>query len=158
MMQDSGSKIGGGTGSGYHKLEVYQLAHELGVKVHRMTLGSPRFEIYEEGSQIWRSAKSVSSNIVEGYVLRKYKNEFLHYLYQAHASAEETVDRLHYLHETQSLRDEQLYRGLLDAYHHLNSMLIRFIESVEHQHEPPMFLQEDQEPYLPNPSNLNPET
>jgi len=143
---------------GYHKLEVYQLAHDLGVRVHKMTTSLPRFEMYEEGSQVRRSAKSVSSNIAEGYVLRKYKNEFLHYLYRAHASAEETVDHLHYLHETQSLTDEQLYRELLEAYHHLNSKLFRFIESVEHQHEPPMFLQEDRETYLPNPSSLNPET
>lgn len=151
-------KTASGADTGYYKLEVYQLAHELGVKIHKMTLGLPRFEMHEEGSQIRRSAKSVSSNIVEGYVLRKYKNEFLHYLYRAHASAEETVDHLQYLLETGSLTDEELYRGLLNAYHHLNSMLFRFIESVEHQHEPPMFLKEDQEIYLSNPGDVDPES
>lgn len=52
---------------GYRKLEVYVLAHELAVKVHQMTMSLPKFELHEEGSQIRRSAKSVSANIVEGY-------------------------------------------------------------------------------------------
>ena len=41
----------------YRDLEIYQLAHKLAIKIHR-------FETYEEGSQIRRSAKGVSSNIV----------------------------------------------------------------------------------------------
>jgi four helix bundle protein len=53
--------------------------------------------MHEECSQIRRSAKSVSSNIVEGYVLRKYKNEFLHYPYRSYGSAEETLEPLQYL-------------------------------------------------------------
>jgi len=48
---------------GYKKLRIYQMAHALGVKVHKMTLGLPKFEMFEEGSQIRRSSKSVSSNI-----------------------------------------------------------------------------------------------
>lgn len=35
---------------GYHKLEIYNLAHLLGVKIHGMTLSLPKFEMYEEGS------------------------------------------------------------------------------------------------------------
>ena len=65
---------------GYTKLEIYHLSHALGVRVHEMTLQLPKFEMYEEGSQIRRSAKSVSTNIVEGFALRKYKNEYIHYL------------------------------------------------------------------------------
>lgn len=61
--------------AGYKKLEVYKLAHVLAVKVHKMTLTLPKFEMYEEGSQVRRSSKSVSSQIVEGFALRKYKAE-----------------------------------------------------------------------------------
>jgi len=41
----------------------------------------PKFEMYEEGSQIRRSAKSVAANIVEGYGRRRYKQEFIRFLY-----------------------------------------------------------------------------
>ena len=48
---------------GYKKLKIYQLAHDLAVRVHKMTMDLPKFETFEEGSQIRRSSKSVSSNI-----------------------------------------------------------------------------------------------
>ena len=37
--------------------------------------------MYEEGSQIRRSSKSVKSNLVEGYGRRNYKNEYFNYEY-----------------------------------------------------------------------------
>lgn len=79
---------------GYKKLEIYQMAHSLAVRIHRLTLSLPAFERYEEGSQIRRSAKSVAANIVEGYALRKYKNEFIHFLFRSYASAGETIEHL----------------------------------------------------------------
>ncbi len=46
----------------YKDLEVYSLSKELAVKVHKMTLKDlPKFEMYEEGSQIRRSSKSIVS-------------------------------------------------------------------------------------------------
>jgi len=58
----------------YRKLEIWRLASVLVNDVHRMTLDQlPKFEMYEEGSQIRRSMKSVKSNIVEGYGRRRYK-------------------------------------------------------------------------------------
>jgi len=128
--------------SGYRKLEIYKLSHSLSIQIHKMTMGLPKFELYEEGSQIRRSSKSVPSNIVEGYVLRKYKNEFLHYLYRAQGSSEETVQHLKLLFETCSLNDEKLFNELFESYNRLNAMLYRFIKGVEQQHEKPLYLQE----------------
>lgn len=112
---------------GYKKLEIYNLAHSLGVAVHEMTLKLPKIETYEEGSQIRRSAKSVSTNIVEGFALRKYKNEYLHYLYRAYGSSEETVEHLQFLFDTKSLTDENLFARLSSEYRKLNGMLFCFI-------------------------------
>lgn len=50
----------------YHDLEVYKLAHSLAVQVHGLSLKLPKFEMYEEGAQIRRSAKSIPVNLVEG--------------------------------------------------------------------------------------------
>ena len=60
----------------YKQIKVYQDAKKLAVDIHRMTLNElPRFEMYEQGQQIRRSAKSVAANIVEGYGRRGYLTE-----------------------------------------------------------------------------------
>ena len=120
---------------GYKKLKIYRLAHDLAVRVHKMSLKLPNFEMFEEGSQIRRSSKSVSNNIVEGYALRRYKQEYIHYLARALGSSLETVEHLDFLFETESLKDKDLYNQLSNEYQELNSMLYRFIGSVELQHD-----------------------
>lgn len=120
---------------GYKKLKIYRLAHDLAIRVHRMTMNLPKFEMFEEGNQIRRSSKSVSSNIVEGYALRRYKQEYIHYLMRALGSSLETVEHLEFLGETDSLSDRTLYKSLYDEYGQLNSMPYSFIESVTSQHD-----------------------
>ena len=51
----------------YKDLEIYRLSYELAVKVHKMTLKLPKHEMYEEGSQVRKSAKGIVACIVEGY-------------------------------------------------------------------------------------------
>ncbi len=64
----------------YKDLEIWIMARDLTIEIHRMTLSDlPKFEMYETGSQIRRSIKSVKSNIVEGYGRRRYKLDFLHF-------------------------------------------------------------------------------
>jgi hypothetical protein len=65
----------------YRDLQIWQLARELSIEVHRMTLEKlPKFEAYEEAAQIRRSMKSVRSNIVEGYGRRRYKQDFIRFI------------------------------------------------------------------------------
>jgi four helix bundle protein len=124
--------------SGYRDLEIWQIARELGVKVHEMTLRHlPKFEMYEEGSQIRRSAKSVRHNIVEGYGRRRYKMEFVKHLTYALGSCDETKDALEGLWETKSLTDEPRYKDLLELADHLGRKLNNFIQSVERNHNQP---------------------
>lgn len=119
----------------YRNLEIWQLARALSVEIHRMSLESlPRLEMYEEGSQIRRSVKSIRSNIVEGYGRRRYKQEFIRFLTYAHASCDETIDHLETLHETGSLNDNALFTRLLKTLNRLGGKLNLFIQSVEAQH------------------------
>ena len=120
---------------GYKRLKIYRAAHDLAVRVHKMTLSLPQFEMFEEGSQIRRSSKSVSSNIVEGYALRRYKQEYIHYLMRALGSSLETVEHLDYLMETGSLSERGLYKSLLEKNEELNRMLYSFIKSVSSHHD-----------------------
>lgn len=124
---------------GYEKLDIFKLSKELAIKVHSMSLKLPKFEMYEEGSQIRRSAKSVSANIVEGYCLRRHKNEYLQYLHRALGSCEETILHLGILYETDSLREEVIYKDLTARYDQLGKMLFRFIETVFSEHLTPAY-------------------
>jgi four helix bundle protein len=119
----------------YRDLEIWKLARQIATAVHRMTLQNlPKFEMYEEASQIRRSAKSVSANIVEGYGRRRYKQEFIRFLVFAHASCNETIEHLELLFETGSLTNEVLYRDLSAQLDLLGRKLNVFIDSVERSH------------------------
>jgi len=48
----------------YRDLDIYKKAHKLAIEIHEMSLKLPKFEIYEEGSQIRKSSKSVNNNIL----------------------------------------------------------------------------------------------
>jgi len=59
-----------------------------------LTLKLPKYETYELGSQLRRSADSVNSNIVEGYGRSEYKWEFVRFLSYSHGSSLETQNHL----------------------------------------------------------------
>ena len=119
----------------YKNLEIWQLARQLTIGVHNMTLQKlPKFEMFEEAPQIRRSMKSVKSNIVEGYGRRRYKQDFIRFLTYAHASCDETIDHLETLFDTGSLSDKPLFQKLSEDLNLLGGKLNRFIQSVEVQH------------------------
>ncbi len=119
----------------YKDLEIWQLARNLVTDIHTMTLTKlPKFELYEEGSQIRRSSKSVKSNIVEGYGRRRYKQDYIRFLSFALASNDETSDHLDTLFETGSLHDQALYQDLLHRQEALGRKLNAFLQAVERQH------------------------
>jgi four helix bundle protein len=77
----------------YEDLEIWKIANELVLQIHQLTINDiPKFEMFETGSQIRRSIKSVKANIVEGFGRRQYKLEFIRFLVIAMASNDETID------------------------------------------------------------------
>ena len=119
----------------YKNLEIWQLARELVIDIHAMTLNKlPKFEMFEEGAQIRKSSKSVKSTMVEGYGRRRYKNEFIRFLTYAMGSNDETVDHLETLFETGSLTDEDLYKDLSERLDKLGKKLNLFTKSVSKSH------------------------
>ena len=119
----------------YKKLEIWQLARELVIDIHKMTLSElPKFEMYEEGSQIRKSSKSVKSTIVEGYGRRRYKQDFIRFLTYALASNDETIDHLETLFETESLQNNELYDSLHGRLEVLGKKLNNMIGSVKREH------------------------
>lgn len=96
-----------------------------------MTMNLPKFELYEVGSQIRRSSKSIRSNIVEGYGRRRYKADFIRFLVYAHSSADETRDHLETLFESKSLTDKDSYEKIQAELDQTGKMIYGYIQSIE---------------------------
>ena len=73
----------------YTKIVAWQKADDLTVAVYNATRGFPKDETYALTSQIRRAAYSVPANIVEGSA-RASKKDYLHFLYIARGSLNET--------------------------------------------------------------------
>ena len=118
----------------YKNLEIWQLAREVVLEIHKMSLKLPKFEMYEEGSQIRRSSKSVKSNLVEGYGRRNYKNDYIRFITFALASNDETIDHLETLYETESLTDDKIFKQLDSKLQILGKKINKFLQSLQKQH------------------------
>ncbi len=133
-MRDEGNRR---KGRPHESLEIYRAAHALAIRVHSLTLKLPKFETYEEASQVRRASKSVSAQIVEGHALRQYKAEYLHYLARAYGSAEETMEHLLYLVETGSAaKGADECRELMAEYEVLCRKVFNYMGSVRKEHDP----------------------
>jgi four helix bundle protein len=115
----------------YEKLLIFTEAKRLALDVHHLTLTLPKFEMYEEGSQIRRSSKAVAALIVEGYGRRRYKNDFIRYLTYAHAECDETLLHLSFLSESNSWKDVVKELELISKYKKLSRLINRFIVWTE---------------------------
>lgn len=116
----------------YRELDIHKISFDLAIKIHRMSLKLPAFELYEEASQIRRSAKGITACIVEGYGRSRYKAEFIKYLVYAHASCDETIFHLNFLKATHLLEEDEI-ELLLDLYNELGAKINRFIQYVERE-------------------------
>jgi len=119
----------------YKKLQIWALAREVVIEVHDMTMKLPKFEMYEEGSQIRRSSKTTKATIVEGYGRRKYKQDWIKFLIYAWSSNDETMDQLENLWDTKSLKDESSFIKLKNKIESLGKMLNKFLQTVEQVHQ-----------------------
>jgi four helix bundle protein len=121
----------------YKDLEIYQLSESLAIEIHFLSLALPKFELYEEGSQVRRSSKGVTSAIVEGYGRRRYVADFVRYLTYAIAECDETIQHLRFLVKTKSLADEGLGNRLLTNYAVLSKKINTYTTWVERDMEVP---------------------
>ena len=93
----------------YKKLQIWVLASEVVIEVHEMSMQLPKFELYEEVSQIRRSSKTTKATIVEGYGKRYYKQDWIKFLIYAQSSNDKTLNHLENLWDTKSLTDEAVF-------------------------------------------------
>ena len=113
----------------YKDLEIYQLAYKLAIEVHSMSMQLPKYELYEQGSQIRRSSKSIKDTITEGYGRRRYKAEFIRYLVFAHSSCDETISQLNMISDIHFSKNP--LKIFISRYEELSKKINKFIQYVE---------------------------
>jgi four helix bundle protein len=124
--------------SSYRDLEIYKTAYDLAIQVHIISLKLPKFELYEQGSQLRRSAFRIKDTIAEGYGRRRYKQEYIRYLVFAHASCDETTNHLTTLNELYP--NIEGFSACNEMYELLGRKIYSYIQFVENKwntaHEP----------------------
>ena len=114
---------------GYKDLEIWKIANELVMNIHEMTINDlPKFEMFEEGSQIRRSVKSIKSNIVEGYA-KKSTKEYLRFLDIAIGSATETEVHLDIAQELGYI-NESNFGTINDLLSEVKKLLYTYVKSL----------------------------
>jgi four helix bundle protein len=114
----------------YKDLEIYQLSYKLAVQIHKFSLTLPKYELYEEGSQIRKSSKGITSCIVEGYGRRRYKADYIKFLIHAHASCDETILHLNFINDTHNPEKKEM-DYFFDKYDELGRKINKYIQYVE---------------------------
>lgn len=115
--------------SSYNDLEIYKMAYENAIEVHEMSLKLPKYELYEQGSQVRRSTKTIKDTIAEGYGRRRYKADFIKFLVYAQSSCDETLSQLNMISDIHFKKE--LLTDLIEKYKILGKKINKFIEYVE---------------------------
>ena len=112
----------------WKELKVWQKAHGLVLEIYKLTAEFPNVERFRLTDQLCRAASSIPANIVEGQA-RQTTKEYIHFLYNARGSLEETRYHL-LLAKDLELLDSDRYATLETDYKAVSKMLNGLIQSL----------------------------
>ncbi len=113
----------------FHKLQVWQKAHNLALAVYRATGGFPRAETYGLTSQLRRAGASIPANIAEGCG-RDSAAELARFLNIAMGSASELEYHLLLAHDLQFLATSD-YQRLTRHVTEIKKMLTGYVKRLK---------------------------
>ncbi|MFH1799777.1 MAG: four helix bundle protein [Candidatus Omnitrophota bacterium] len=111
----------------YRDLNVYKQSFEMAFQVFCATKEFPAEERYGLTDQVRRAARSIPTNIAEGWAKRKYENVFKRHLLDSVGSCEEVKVWLEMAHRCGYL-DKARCADLLLSYAEIGSMLSSLLE------------------------------
>jgi four helix bundle protein len=113
----------------FRKLIVWEKAHQLTLKIYKVTEDFPREELYGLTSQIRRAAVSIPTNIAEGCV-RSSDADFSRFLYIALGSTSE-LEYLMLLSMDLKIIKNELHIELNNEINEIKKMLISMIQKLK---------------------------
>jgi four helix bundle protein len=113
----------------WKELKIWQESHQLVLRIYEITAFFPKTEFYGLVDQLKRASYSVPANIVEGQS-RNTTKDYLHFLYNARGSLEETRYFL-ILSKDLGFMTEDMYADLENRYSMVSKMLNKMIGSLK---------------------------
>jgi four helix bundle protein len=110
------------------ELDVFKLAHELTLKIYKVTLQFPREESFNLVSQMRRAASSVGMNLVEGS-MRLNSREFRQFVGIARGSAAEVSYQLRLARDLEYIESD-VFDELNSGFKRVGQMLTRLAQSL----------------------------
>jgi four helix bundle protein len=110
-------------------LKVYQRLFDLVLEVHNFTMGLPKFEMYELGSQLRRSSNSSPANLADGFG-NKHTNIYTEGISRAQGEIRETKHHLRVAYKKGYLTEERL-NYFITEYEACSKMLYRLENSLK---------------------------
>jgi four helix bundle protein len=111
------------------ELDVFKVAHEMTLRVYRITTSFPEEEKFNLTAQMRRAAHSVPMNLVEG-ANRLNSNEYRQFVGIAKGSAAE-VDYQLLLARDLNYIDENTYQEIHLSYDRINQMLTGLAKALK---------------------------
>ena len=110
-------------------LDVFKLAHEMTLKIYRITEAYPDTEKFGLTSQMRRASSSICMNLMEG-AHRISKNEYKHFVSIARGSCGEVKYQL-LLSKDLSYIEKDKYDEMIEAYERISMMLTKLYSSLK---------------------------
>lgn len=110
-------------------MDVFKLAHELTLKIYKITNNYPKIEIYSLVSQMRRAAASIPMNLAEGST-RNSKAEYKRFVSIAKGSCGEISYQI-ILSRDLGYITADISKRLIERYNRVGQMLTRLTQSLE---------------------------
>lgn len=117
--------------SSFRDLQIYDRSYKLAIEIHNYFTDKNLNKnfIYDLINQILRSSRSIPANIAEGYGKKKFKKDFVRFLWIAIGSKDETLVHLDFLKDLNYL-DSKTHKKFSTELDELGKMLFKLTEKI----------------------------
>jgi four helix bundle protein len=113
----------------FENLDVYRRLVNLHLEINELTMGFPRYEMHELGSQIRRSSNSIPPNLAEGWN-NKHSTMYLESINRAQGELRETKHHLSIAFQKGHIEQEK-FEDLYARYDECGRMLHGLKQSID---------------------------
>lgn len=113
----------------YKDLDVYQRSFRAMIQIYKVTEDLPSYLQFDIGNDIRRAARSIPSNICEGYARKKSKKDIINFLKTSLGSNDEVLFNLEILNKLNKITAND-YLNLNEEYTIIGKQLTRLLQTL----------------------------
>lgn len=120
--------------SSFRDLKIYDRSYKLAIEIHKYFTNKNLNKnfAYDLIDQVLRSSRTIPANIAEGFGKKKFKKDFIRYLWIAIGSKDETLVHLDFLKDLKYL-DENTHKVFCNELDELGKMLFSLTEKIHNE-------------------------